>query len=409
MARTKDVDHLSQQRRSWQELAVFGGSPLFTESLHVNRPNAANRDRLIERIDGMLARRWFSDGPLVKEFEAQVGRLAGSRHCIATCSGTAALEIAIRALNMTGEVIVPSFTFAATVQALRWLNVTPVFCDADAKTHNIAPAAVERLITPRTTGIIGVHLWGQPCDIDALARIASQHGVSLLFDSAHAFGSSYKGRAIGGFGTAEVFSFHATKFVNAAEGGAITTDNDELAQKFRAARDFGFDADDRIVGGGTNGKMSELCAAMGLTYLESFDELIAANRATYDQYRSELANIPGISLLKLDSPDSRNYQYIVTTVDEAVTGLSRDELLKVLQAENILAKRYFYPGCHRMLGSYSETPNAAPDLPVTEELLRRVLVLPGGASIAADAIHGVCAILRFAVENSSQIRDALRV
>jgi dTDP-4-amino-4,6-dideoxygalactose transaminase len=310
---------------------------------------------------------------------------------------------------MTGEVIVPSFTFAATVQALRWLNVTPVFCDADPKTHNIAPESIERLITPRTTGIIGVHLWGQPCDIDALSRIAGKYGVSLLFDSAHAFGSSYNGRPIGGFGTAEVFSFHATKFVNAAEGGAITTDNDELAQKFRATRDFGFDADDRIVGVGTNGKMSELCAAMGLTYLESFDDLIAANHATYEQYRSELANIPGISLLTLDSPDNRNYQYIVTTVDEAATGISRDELLKVLQAENILAKRYFYPGCHRMISPPSETATASPDLPVTEELLRTVLVLPGGASISSDAIRGACAILRLAVENGTQITNALKI
>jgi len=392
--------------RSWQDLAVFGGRPLFDEPLHVNKPNLASRDRLFERIDGMLARRWFSDGQLVREFEEHIGRLTGVRHCVATCNGTLALEIAIRALNLTGEVIVPSFTFAATVQALRWLNITPVFCDVDPETHTIDPGHVERLMAPRTSRIIAVHLWGQPCDIDALTAIAKRHRLALVFDSAHALGSSYRGRPIGGFGTAEVFSFHATKFVNTAEGGAITTDDDAVAARLRAARDFGFDADDRIVGVGTNGKMSEICAAMGLTYLESFDELIAANQATYAQYKADLADIKGISLLPLDTVEKCNYQYIVTVVDESITRISRDELLQVLQAENIFAKRYFYPGCHRMVPTAPGGEDASERLSVTEKLARTVLVLPGGASIDNREVQGVCETLRFAVKYGTQIRNA---
>jgi dTDP-4-amino-4,6-dideoxygalactose transaminase len=394
------------QRESWRQLAVFGRTPLFSDPLHVNKPNTVNRARLFSRIDDMLSRRWFSDGQLVKEFEENICRLAGVRHCVATCNGTLALEIAFRALNLTGEVIVPSFTFAATAQALRWLNLTPVFADVDPRTHNLDACHVEHLITLRTSAIVGVYLWGQPCDIDALSSLARRKQLVLLFDAAQALGSSYRGKPIGGFGSAEIFSFHATKFVNSAEGGAITTDDDILADKLRALRDFGFNSDDQIVDVGTNGKMSEICVAMGLTSVESFDEIVAANYKTYLQYKTELADIPGISLLPLETEDNNNYQYIVTLVDESVTQISRDDLLKVLRAENILAKRYFYPGCHQMTPNASGMPDRH-DLPVTESLIRTVLVLPGGASIDVKEVTGVCETLRLAAKHGAELREAL--
>jgi len=393
-----------QQRESWRDLAVFGGSPIFKEPLHVNKPNAVNRDRLVERIDGMLARRWFSDGQLVREFEQNIARIAGVRHCVATCNGTLALQAAFRALDLIGEVIVPSFTYVATIQALRWLNITPVYCDVDPETHNIDPGQVERLITPKIRAIVGVHLWGQPCQIDALAAIADRHRLPLVFDAAHALGSSYRGRPVGGFGVAETFSFHATKFVNTAEGGAITTNNDALAARLRSERRFGFDSDGEMVDVGTNGKMPEICAALGLTYLESFNELLAANKATYMQYKAELADISGISLLPLEAFENCNYQYVVATVDESETQLSRDSLLRVLQAENILAKRYFHPGCHRIIPG---VPESSTQLAVTERLVETVLVLPGGASINRHEITGVCETLRLTVNNVAQLRAAL--
>ncbi len=264
---------------------------------------------------------------------------------------------------------------------------------------------MEGLITPRTTGILGVHLWGQPCDLDGLAEIAARHGLALLFDAAHALGSSYRGRPVGNFGDMEVFSFHATKFVNTAEGGAVTTNDDALAARLRVIRDFGFDPNDCIVDVGTNGKMSEICAAMGLTYLESFQELLAANRATYAQYRTELAGMQGVSLLALDGDDARNCQYVVLTIDESAAGLSRDELLLTLQADNVFAKRYFYPGCHKMVPPGTTHPSV--QLPVTESLVRAVLVLPGGASIEPHEIHGVCEILRSAVNQRAKIREVV--
>ena len=194
-------------RNGWHDLAVFGGKARFDQPLHVNRPNAINRDRLVELIDGMLASRWYSDGKLVREFEERIAKVAGVRHCVATCNGTLALQMTFRSLAVAGEVIVPSFTYIATVQALRWLGITPVFCDVNPATHNIDPRHVERLITPRTRGILGAHLWGQPCEVDALRAIADRHRLALVFDAAHALGSTYGDRPVGSFGVAEVFSF----------------------------------------------------------------------------------------------------------------------------------------------------------------------------------------------------------
>src|SRR5690349_4944149 len=202
------------------DLAIFGAPPVFEEPLHVGRPNIGDRERLLARINDMLDRRWLTNnGPFVQELEEKIAAFLGVKHCIAMCNATVGLEIAIRATGMTGEVIVPSFTFIATAHALQWQEITPVFCDIDPRTHNIDPQQVEKLITPRTTGIIGVHVWGRACDVAALEAIAARRRLTLLFDAAHAFGCSYRGRMIGGFGDAEVLSFHATKFFNSFEGG----------------------------------------------------------------------------------------------------------------------------------------------------------------------------------------------
>src|SRR5216684_1309591 len=183
-----------------RDLAIFGKPPAFAEKVHVGRPNIGNRERLLGRINDMLDRNWLTnDGPYVQQFEKQIAEFVGVRHCVAMCNGTVALEIAIRALGWAGEVIVPSFTFVATAHALQWQEITPVFCDIDPHTHTLDPKRVEQMITPRTTGIIGVHVWGHACDVEALDDIAQRFGLKLLFDSAHAFACSHKGRMIGGF------------------------------------------------------------------------------------------------------------------------------------------------------------------------------------------------------------------
>lgn len=390
------------------ELAIFGGKPTFTEKLHVGRPNVGDRARLLERINDLLDRKWFSNnGPYVQEFEQKICEKLGVKHCIAMCNGTIALEIAIRATGLTGEVIVPSFTFVATAHALQWQEITPVFCDIDPQTHTLNPWRIEAMITPRTTGIIGVHVWGQPCDIDAITEIAQKHNLKLIFDASHAFGNSYKGQMIGNFGDMEIFSFHATKFLNAFEGGAIVTNNDELAAKIRLMKNFGFAGYDNVIYVGTNGKMSEVSAAMGLTGLESMSNFIAANQQNYKQYQQELAGLEGIRLFAYNEAESCNYQYIILEVDETITHISRNQLLNVLHAENVLARRYFYPGCHRMEPYRSYFPHAGLLLPETEKLGQRVLVLPTGTSISSADIYKIAQIIRYCATNGYDISQKL--
>jgi dTDP-4-amino-4,6-dideoxygalactose transaminase len=391
------------------ELAVFGGQPAFAEALHVGRPNIGDKDQLLARFSDLLDRRWLTNrGPFVQAFEQRIAAYVGAKHCIAMCNATVALEIAIRAVDLKGEVIVPSFTFIATAHALQWQEITPVFCDVDPQTHTLDPACVEALITPRTTGVIGVHLWGRACDVDRLTEICRRRGLKLLFDAAHAFGCSYRGRLIGNFGEAEVFSFHATKFLNTFEGGAVVTNDDELAEKVRLMKNFGFADYDEVVYIGTNGKMNEVSAAMGLTSLESVEAFVKANYRNYQRYRQLLADVPGVSLITYDETEQCNYQYIILEVDEAIAQISRDQLQQVLWAENVLARRYFYPGCHRMEPYRSHFPNARLLLPETERLAGRVLSLPTGTAVGPEEIRAICQAIRFVIENSEAVRERLR-
>lgn len=393
-------------KSSPSELAIFGAPPAFQEKLHVGRPNVGDRDRLLGRIEEVLDSRWLTnDGPYVRELEERIADFVGVEHCVATCNATVGLEVLARAAGLSGEVIVPSLTFIATAHALEWVGLTPVFCDVDPLTHNIDPARVEALITPRTTAILGVHLWGRPCDTEALEEIARRHDLKLLFDAAHAFGCSRKGRMIGSFGDAEVFSFHATKFFNTFEGGAVVTNDGGLAGRVRLMKNFGFVEYDEVAEAGTNGKMNEVSAAMGLTSLESLDEFVAANRRNYEAYREGLRGVPGIELIAYDETGKNNYQYAVLEVDEAASGLSRDDLVRVLWAENVLARRYFYPGCHRMEPYRSRGSQVK--LPVTETLAERLVTLPTGTSVGLHEVSEVCEILRTAASNGHYIKQRL--
>lgn len=392
--------------KNLHDLAVLGGKPAFDENLYVGRPNIGNRERLLERINDMLDRRWLTNrGPYVQELEQRVSEYVGVKHCIAMCNATVALEIAIRAVGMKGEVIVPSMTFIATAHALQWQEIIPVFCDIDPLTHNIDPALIEKMITPRTTGIIGVHLWGRACDNEALAAIAQRHHLKLLYDAAHAFGCSSKGQMIGGFGDAEVLSFHATKFFNTLEGGAVVTNDDDLAKRIRLMQNFGFEGYDNVSYIGTNGKMDEMSAAMGLTSLESLDEFIQINHHNYRHYQEELSGIAGIQQVIYDESDKSNYQYIVLEVDEEQAGISRDELANILWKENVIARRYFYPGCHRMEPYRSYFPHAGLLLPETERMVDRTLLLPTGTAVTTADISMICQIIRLAVENHDRLRQ----
>jgi len=380
------------------DLAINGAAPAFADTLHVGRPNIGDREAFLTLMGDMFDRRRLSNnGPLLQEFESRVARRLGVRNCVAMCNGTIALEIAIRALRLPGGCIVPSYPVVATAHALHWQGLTPVFADIDPSTHNLDPDAVRRMITPRTSGIIGVHLWGRGAPVAALQEVADENGLQLMFDAAHAFDCSFQGKMIGGFGRAEVLSFHATKFFNTFEGGAVVTDDDELAEKMRLMRNFGFVDFDDVIHPGTNGKMIEPCAAMGLVNLDAIDGVIEANRRNHAAYREALAGIPGISLLGYDESERNNYQYVVAEIADA-SAVGRDAIVQALHAENILARRYFWPGCHRMKPYRDLFPHAGLMLPETQRVASRVIVLPTGTGLPDGAVQAISDVMRVMVQ-----------
>lgn len=377
---------------STADLAINGAPPAFPEPLHVGRPNIGTKERFLGRVEQILDNQWLTNnGPMVQEFEHRIAIRLGVKHCVAMCNGTIALEIAIRALGLEGEVIIPSWTFIATAHALSWQGITPVFADIDPATHNLDPDAVRRMITPRTTGIIGVHLWGRPAPIDELQAIADQHGLKLMFDAAHAFGSTYKDQTIGRFGACEILSFHATKVFNTMEGGAVVTNDDELAEAMRLMRNFGFHGYDNVIHPGTNGKMIEVCAAMGLTNLDFLADAIAINQRNHSAYEAALSGMPGVKLLAYDPSESNSHHYVVVEV-EGKNASIRNDIISALQAENILARKYFWPGCHRMKPYRDLFPHAHFMLPNTENVAEKLIVLPTGSTITGDHIQTIASV-----------------
>lgn len=384
------------------DLALFGGEPEFAEPIVFGSPNIGRRDVLFDRLNAVLDSRWLSNGGrMSREFERRVAEIAGTRYCVATCNATSALQLALRAGNVTGEVIVPSFTFAATVHAVAWMGLRPVLCDVDSITGSMDASHVEALIGPQTGAILGVHLWGLPCHPQRLERLARRYRIPLVFDAAHAFGCSWRGRSIGGFGDAEVFSFHATKFINSFEGGALVTDNADIAASAAQMRNFGIAGQDTVESVGLNAKMSEAAAAMGLTSLDHMDEFVAVNRANYCAYRARLAGVSGLRVLDIDEQQRSNYQYVVAVLHQGRAGLSRDRLLEILAAENVAARRYFYPGCHRM-APYRTTRS----FPGTDRLAQEAFVLPTGTRVDQHQVARICELIRFAVEHADTIGES---
>jgi dTDP-4-amino-4,6-dideoxygalactose transaminase len=382
--------------------AILGGPAQFTEPLHVGRPNIGDREALLRRIGELLDRRWLTnDGPLVRELEETVAESHGVAGAVAVCNATLGLQLLARGLGLAGEILMPAFTFVATAHAVTWQGAQPEFVDIRRSDHNIDVSAVESAITERTGGIVGVHLWGRPCAVKELTALADAHRLPLVFDAAHALGVSGPDGPVGAGGRAEVLSLHATKFVNSFEGGLVVGNDHGLLDEIRSLRNFGFADYDRVVAIGTNAKMPEVCAAMGLTSLESAPEFAAANRRNFDAYRARLGNRPGLRLLEYEQLGTWNYQYIVVEVDATTTGIGRDALVAALHAENVLARRYFYPGCHR------HAPYVQSDrdwnLPVTDDVAACVLVLPTGTSISPDVCTSVGELIGEMLDGGAQL------
>lgn len=340
----------------------------------------------------IFERQYYTNhGPLAQTLEHRLSAMLGVRHAICVSNATIGLMMLGEALGLRGKVITPAFTFIATAQALTWVGLEPVFCDVEPETHQLDPACVEALIDPEVSAILPVNLWGDCCAIPQLQDIATRHGLRLFFDSAHGFGCGFDGRPLGGFGHAEVFSFHATKVFSAAEGGCITTNDDALAGKLRNIRSsYGAGAPVPVVKT-SNGRMSEAHAAIALLNLDEFPGFLDRNRQIFDGYSAGLSGIDGLRLHRPGRTSATNHQYIVCDVDEGAFGMSRDALLQHLQRHNIVARRYFYPGVHRC-PPFNDLPRPG-TLPVTERLTGRLLQLPSGALVQDDDVRMICRII----------------
>ena len=359
-------------------------------------------------VDGIWDNRWFTNaGPLVDRFEAELATFLGVDHVVVMASGTAALDVLVRALDLRGEVILPSYTFVSSPHVLMRANLTPVFCDIEPTHWNIDPAACEGVITNQTSAILATHVWGRAAEIETLQTIAARHGLALIFDTAHGFGCTHQGQRLGRFGDAEVFSFQANKAFHCGEGGAVSTNDAALAARLRRERSFGFVAFDEVAGTGTNAKLPELSAALGLTNLAAFPDHVTRARAVWQRYAKGLAGLPGFDLQSYDSNEDYNHQYVAALIAPDAP-LSRDQIIDILHAEAVLARRYFYPGCHGMKPYDSLYPGLKQTLKVTEDISNRVLVLPGGAAISDDEIDLVCDLMRLIMDQAPVIAARLR-
>lgn len=387
-----------------ETLAHFGGPQAFRSQLHVNRPYIPNPEAYQTLIKQIIDSNWLTnDGPMVQRLEEALCKQLDAAHCILCSNGTSAMAILLQGLGVAGEVILPSFTFVSTANCLKIAGLAPVFCDIDPHTHLLTPDLVAPLITDRTGAIIPTHLWGQACDMSGFDALSDKSGVPVIYDAAHAFAVKQCGRTLANQGTANVFSFHATKFFHTVEGGAITTQDAELASRLRKLRNFGFGGYDSVDEIGTNAKMSEVHAAMGLANLTSLDSTLARCRSVFETYREKLSGIQGLRLLGTRDELAPNYQYVVLEINAGQFGLTRDDLLELLHAENILARRYFYPGTHRTT-AYIEKYGGA-NLPSTDRLCAEVLLLPAGAAISTDDVTLICSLIDFIAEHAAEIRS----
>lgn len=385
--------------------AALGGAPALPEPLNIVAPVLPRMDEVGDQIAGVLASgQLTNDSRYVREFEASLESRLGVS-AVTVSNGTWSLVLAMKELGVTGEVIVPSYTYCATAHAIKWAGAEPVFADILPDTLTIDPNAVRAAITPRTSAILAVHIYGHPCEIDELDHLAEEKGLRLVFDAAHAFGASYRGKPIGTFGHAESFSFHATKTLPVGEGGCITTRDGELAKRLRLARKFGDPGDENTRFVGTNAKMQEFNAILGLAGLRTVDETIRRRRQYATLLRTRLAGIPGLGLQPERAYVRTSTQNFAVLVDESEFGLSRDETHRALAAENVRCRKYFYPPVHRH-DAYAMLPPA--ELPVTDRVSNRVLCLPFHSQMTTNQLEGVVEAFEKIHAHAPAIRRSLR-
>jgi dTDP-4-amino-4,6-dideoxygalactose transaminase len=389
---------------SIERFAFFGAAPLFEKPLPVGQLYFPDWQVYELTFKDIFERQYYTNhGKLVQELEHKIQSFLGVKNAICVSNATIGLIMAAEAMKLYGKVIVPAFTFVASAQSIAWAGLEPVFCDVDFETHQVDKKYIDRFIDQDVSAILGVNLWGGSCDPGSLSEYADANGLKLYFDSAHAFGCAVNDTKIGNFGQAEVFSFHATKILNAAEGGCICTNDDDLADRLRNIRSsYGVRKSVNIVKT-SNGRMSEAQAAIALISLENFYKYQKYNETLFNLYEKNISSIPGLYLKKPANVSYSNYQSVVCMVNEMEFGLKRDLLIDLLKAENIIARRYFYPGIHRTLPFSKKFGNCNYQLPNTDTICSTCIQLPIGSFVSTEAVEGICKIIGDAHNHSSEI------
>jgi len=363
--------------------------------IYVTRPSLPPFEEFVEVLKDIWNSRWLTNnGPYHERFEQALAEYLGVKYISLFANGTLALITALQALRITGEVITTPYSFVATTHALHWNGITPVFCDIEPEYCNIDPEKIEALITPKTTAILAVHVYGNPCQVHKIQEIADIYGLKVIYDACHAFGVTIDGESVLNYGDLSILSFHATKVFTTFEGGAIVCHDEKMKKRIDFLKNFGFADETIVVGPGINAKMNEFQAALGLLQLKYIDEAIDKRRRISELYRSKLSDIDGIRLLKSGVNVKTNFQYFPVFIDEKAFGKRRDELYNELRKHDIYARRYFYPLISQF-PTYRGLPSASPgNLPVAERITKEVLCLPMYSDLNSDHVEFVCRIVK---------------
>lgn len=365
----------------------------FEKPIYVTRPFLPPFEEFSKALQEIWENRWLTNnGPILQRFTQELRNFFESDNICVFNNGTLALQIGLQGMGISGEVITTPFTFVATTHVLFWNKIRPVFVDIEPEYYTLDPEKVEAAITPWTTAILAVHVYGYPCRLNALADIARRHNLKLIYDAAHAFGEKVGTKPIGHFGDLSMFSFHATKSYHSMEGGLLVFKEPWLKTTFDYLKNFGFENDLEVVMPGTNAKMNEIQALMGTQVLKYLDEITKSRSAITDMYRLKLKEIPGIHLPPPLPPDiSYNHAYFPIEIDEREFGMKRDQLHEKLHEYNVFTRRYFYP----LVCDYSCYRNVfvKDRLAVARRVSERILTLPIYDSLALSEVETICEII----------------
>ena len=365
----------------------------FDSPIYITQPLLPSLKEVYKKIDEIWESKWLTNmGTQHKNLELELVKYLKVQFLTLFCNGTIALEIACKALELKGEVITTPFTFPATISSLYQNNLKPIFCDITLHDYNIDTELIKNLITPKTSAIMPVHVFGNPCEIENIEIIAKNHNLKVIYDSAHCFGVEYKNKGIGNYGDINMFSFHATKIFHTLEGGALTYNNSTLKEKLYLLKNFGIKNYDEVILPGTNGKLNELQAAIGLLNLKAVENEIKKRKELTRIYKENLQNVEGIKYLDEKQDVKYNYQYFPILIDKDTFHFDRDYVYEYLKKYNIFTRKYFFPLCTDYKYYKSEIPDV---IPVAKKIIDQILCLPIYGELKSGDIEKICKILKY--------------